>query len=127
MKKFNIAIVIAVVTFILIVNMKGNNTDLIRLENIEELEISPSDSGEIIKIQYATSLDDIIHIFDRINTTTPDGTYNDEEEILFQVYTHTKGFYPEGPISVAQNMMIFKNQVYALNDSDYNTLVYLIN
>lgn len=126
MKKFNMAVLITIIIFILIVYFNEQDSDLIRLDHITELEIIHIKSSETIKIKYSTKLDDVINIINRINTSKSDGTYNDEKEILYQIYTHTERFYPEGPISIAQNKMIFKNKIYSLNDSDYKALISLV-
>ena len=111
-----LAIAAILMIFIITKNFSSRNSYFIPPEvlnptDIEQVEILNIAANEVIRLTQQNEIEEIASFFSALNTGNSDGVVHDEPQILYHIYFNNVGYYPGPPISIAENAIIYHNEM----------------
>lgn len=129
-KKFIYPLVVMTVIMTIFIMIKKDSpqdsyfipTELLDPTNLERVEILNIDLNESIVLTQESDFEEITSFLNAVNTRQSDGEYDNEDNVLFQLYIYEVGYYPSGPISIGENTIIYKNEIIHLTSKKFKQL-----
>jgi uncharacterized membrane protein affecting hemolysin expression len=96
MNKF-LYIVLAIISICIIfiisnINSSHGQAEIINLTNIEQVEILNSVTNTPAIVKNNKDIEEISFLINQLNSGESDGSYNGENEVLYQIYIHNKDY-----------------------------------
>lgn len=100
----------------------SKKVELINLTNIEQIEILILATNTTTYIKSNSDIKELSSLFNQLNSNDRGGRYNGEDEVLYHIYIHNKGYYPGSPISVCEDKMRYQNEYVNLSQEELSKI-----